>query len=135
MVRSLLSGVHRQLGNWCSVATGLAGALGSLPGLKEIPQPRGLVSWLPSEQADQLTDRPVLGASMVGGSTPGSAASCVRITFDTVSASVYACSGYWIAGSNTGSPRPHQPGPWATPVLCESFRCWAGSPGVDCSCL
>ena len=39
--------------------------------LKKIPRPRGLVSWLPT------TDRPVLGTSMVGGSTPGSAASSV----------------------------------------------------------
>ena len=27
--------VHRRVGNWCSVTTGLAGTYGSLPGLEE----------------------------------------------------------------------------------------------------
>ena len=53
--------------------------------LKKITQPRGLVSWLPSEQTDQPTNRPVLGASMVGGSTPGSAASSVSGLLSTPS--------------------------------------------------
>ena len=76
MVRSLLSGVHRRLGNWCSVTTGLACAFGSLPGLEENP-PTSWAGVLAAVQTDRTTDRPVLGASMVGRSTPGSAASSV----------------------------------------------------------
>ena len=53
--------------------------------LKKIPRPRGLVSWLLSEQTDLPPDRLVLGASTVGRSMPGSDASGV-ITLNTVSA-------------------------------------------------
>ena len=36
MVGTLFSGVHRRVDHWCSVTTGLADTVGSLPGLEEI---------------------------------------------------------------------------------------------------
>ena len=41
--------------------------------LMEIPRPRGLVSWLQSDRPDPVATHPVLGASTVCQSTPGSA--------------------------------------------------------------
>ena len=38
MTESLFSGVHHQLGDWCSVATGLTGVVSSLPGLEEFSE-------------------------------------------------------------------------------------------------
>ena len=45
--------------------------------LKNIPRPKGLVSWLPSDKSPLSAARPVLGASTVGRSTLGSASSTV----------------------------------------------------------
>ena len=45
--------------------------------LKNSPCPRGLVSWLQSDRPDQTLTQPVLGASTVCQSAPGSAPSTV----------------------------------------------------------
>ena len=45
--------------------------------LKKISRPRGLVSWLQSDRPDQASTQPVLGASTVCQSMPGSAPSTV----------------------------------------------------------
>ena len=46
-------------------------------GLKKIPRPRGLVSWLQSDQTDPATTHPVIGASTVCQSRPVSTPSTV----------------------------------------------------------
>ena len=53
--------------------------------LKKIPDLVGVVSWLLSGQTEQLADGPVLGTSMVVGSTPGSVASSVSGLLSTLS--------------------------------------------------
>ena len=57
------------MGHWCSATTGLTNTDDSCP--------RGLVSWLQPDRTVQTTHRPVLGASTVGQSMPGSVVSSV----------------------------------------------------------
>ena len=66
--------------------------------LKNIPQPKGLVSWLPSNKSPSSTARLVLGASTVGRSTLGSAFSMASAASFSFSATTAGVGGSGIFG-------------------------------------
>ena len=128
MVRSILSGVHRRLGDWCSVVTGLTGAFGLLPGLEE-NSPTSGAGVLAAAQTDRATDQPTSPRNYYGGQV-STWLRCLQCVWISVSASFSTCFGCRTAGPTFDGPVRIVPGHGLHPFSVNQFDTHA----LSCRC-